>query len=273
MKAVVLEIHKNYCIAVTGDGQFLRQDIQAGNLEVGDEITVEETLPYPSARSWVKRLVIASTAAVVVVLGGFGLYKILPLYLPGMGTARETAAVADEALKGENDAGEKAFAREEEQAGEIVLAETAGSAEEAGEAGTGSAESADDEEEYTGEGQQAADTLEYIPEGAGEIDAGFDLELGGDNQLLEVVAGNLLISYQRIEAEGVYSLSLIIENMSPDYKYSGIAAFEIRTSAGDICGLDAFEFKEFSTGEEFEQTIALSCPGDLARVELKGKFE
>ncbi len=38
--ASVVEIHKNYCIAVTCDGQFLKQEITAGTYEIGDSIIV-----------------------------------------------------------------------------------------------------------------------------------------------------------------------------------------------------------------------------------------
>jgi hypothetical protein len=39
-RASVVEIHKNYCIAVTGDGQFLKQAAPAGTYEIGDSITL-----------------------------------------------------------------------------------------------------------------------------------------------------------------------------------------------------------------------------------------
>jgi hypothetical protein len=41
MKASVAEVHKDYCIVITQDGRFIRQDKPAGSYEIGDEITIE----------------------------------------------------------------------------------------------------------------------------------------------------------------------------------------------------------------------------------------
>jgi hypothetical protein len=274
MKAVVLEIHKKYCIMVTEDGQFLKQDIPAGNLEIGDEIIVEKALAYPAGRNWLSKLAIAAAVVAVVGLGGFGLYKILPVYLPGMKTTLDNMAVAEGALLREEAPGEeeKASVASEETAMEMVCEESAEepvkSVAEAGET-----EDAGETDETAGETTGTVYTAENIPEGAGQVDAVFDLEMAADDQPVEMTAGNLIFLYRRIETGGVYSLSLIIENLSPDYKYSGIAALEIRTDEGIICGLGAFEFNEFSSEDEFERGIDLSCPGDIIRVELKGQFE
>ncbi|MCJ7714214.1 anti-sigma factor domain-containing protein [Candidatus Bathyarchaeota archaeon] len=41
MKASVIEIYKNYCIVITRDGRFVRQDMPVGACEIGDEIVIE----------------------------------------------------------------------------------------------------------------------------------------------------------------------------------------------------------------------------------------
>ncbi|MBN2073022.1 MAG: anti-sigma factor domain-containing protein [Actinobacteria bacterium] len=270
MKAVVLEVHKNYCVVVTVDGQFLRQDIPAGSLEIGDEVIIGDAVTYPVKRNWIKRLAIASAAAIVVILSGFGLYKILPEYLPSMGAAKENKAVTDESFTGRA-AGEEA--EEEEQDSGIMLSESEECLETVEPDEGILTESATGEQEFSGESGEDSGVLKIIPAGAGQVDAEFYLKLAGEGQPVEVSCGDLLIACQQLESGGSYSLDLIIENLGAVYKYSGIAAFEVRTVQGEICGLDVFELNEFSAGEKFAQAIALTCPGETVRVEFKGQFE
>ncbi len=42
MKALIIDIKKEYCILITPDGRFLKKDIPAGDYEIGDEIVIEE---------------------------------------------------------------------------------------------------------------------------------------------------------------------------------------------------------------------------------------
>ena len=73
MKAVIMEIHKGYCIVVTPDGQFLKRKIPEGVFEIGDEIIIEQEFYLEPARqtgpSWVKKFAITASVAVVVVIG------------------------------------------------------------------------------------------------------------------------------------------------------------------------------------------------------------
>ena len=62
MKAVIMEIHKDYCIVMTKDGQFLKQNIPAGVFEIGDEIAVSKEYahePKTVKVGWLKNLSIA----------------------------------------------------------------------------------------------------------------------------------------------------------------------------------------------------------------------
>ena len=85
MKAVIIEIHKDYCIVMTKDGQFLKQNIPAGVFEIGDEIVIAKEYSYEPKTikaGWLKSLSVASMAVVVVaVLSIFGVWY-FKQYLP-----------------------------------------------------------------------------------------------------------------------------------------------------------------------------------------------
>ena len=112
MKAVIIEIHKDYCIVMTKDGQFLKQNIPAGVFEIGDEIVISKEYSYEPKTiraGWLKSLSVASMALVVVaVLSIFGVWyfkQYLPLRnatLQTADTTEETAqAAAEEEVSGE----------------------------------------------------------------------------------------------------------------------------------------------------------------------------
>ncbi len=112
MKAVIIEIHKDYCIVMTKDGQFLKQNIPAGVFEIGDEIVIAKEYSYEPKTiktGWLKSLSVASMAVVVVaVLSIFGVWyfkQYLPLKNAAMmtgDTTEETAqAAAEEEISGE----------------------------------------------------------------------------------------------------------------------------------------------------------------------------
>ena len=71
MKAVIMEIHKDYCIVVTRDGQFLKRKIPQGVFEIGDEIVIDQEYSFepakPAGTNWVKKFVVTISVAVVVV--------------------------------------------------------------------------------------------------------------------------------------------------------------------------------------------------------------
>jgi hypothetical protein len=78
MKAVVMEIYKDYCIVVTPDGQFLKKRIPEGVFEIGDEIMIEQEPAYepvkPSTVSQGKKIALtASMAAVLIIASAIGI--------------------------------------------------------------------------------------------------------------------------------------------------------------------------------------------------------
>ncbi len=106
MKAMIMEIHKDYCIVMTKDGQFLKQNIPAGVFEIGDEIVVVREYSYEPKTikaGWLKSLSVASMAVVVVaILSIFGVWyfkQYLPLRNAALlteNTTEETAQAAAE---------------------------------------------------------------------------------------------------------------------------------------------------------------------------------
>ena len=94
MKAIVIEIYKNYCIIMTEDGQFLKQKITAGFVEIGDEILVEE--PAKPAAIYRKNLLkgfsIAFAAVVVITMSSILSYRYLRQYFPAADLQRAAQA-------------------------------------------------------------------------------------------------------------------------------------------------------------------------------------
>lgn len=75
MKAYIVEIYKNYCIVMTADGQFIRQNIPAGFHEIGDEISWEESGVLNAGKSNLMRMIgrvaIGFAAVAVITTGAY----------------------------------------------------------------------------------------------------------------------------------------------------------------------------------------------------------
>jgi hypothetical protein len=93
MKAVIIDIGKDYCIVLSRDGQFLKQRIPHGIFEIGDEITVsEEHAARPAIlnmkMSHVRSLAAAASVIIIVAIGSiFGVWYMKNSYLREAGTA------------------------------------------------------------------------------------------------------------------------------------------------------------------------------------------
>ena len=126
MKAVVMEIYKDYCIVMTKDGQFLRNKIPVGRLEIGDEIVIERHYSYEPKVSLVARFAIAAAVMVVLALGAVLGVRYISQYHATRGTAMvaeevvEEKAIVEEALPVEEGAEEPALAMEAEQEETII---------------------------------------------------------------------------------------------------------------------------------------------------------
>jgi hypothetical protein len=78
---------------MTKDGQFLRNKISVGRLEIGDEIVIERHYSYEPKVSLVARFAVAAGVMVVLALGAVLSVR----YISQYHAARDTAMVAEEA--------------------------------------------------------------------------------------------------------------------------------------------------------------------------------
>jgi len=99
MKAIIIEIHKEYSIVLTEDGQFLKHPAGAGLYEIGDDIFIDaQNLPESiMARGSVYRLIsrfaIGFTAVAVIAAGSyFGIQFLKSNSLVPAATIAEAAA-------------------------------------------------------------------------------------------------------------------------------------------------------------------------------------
>ena len=101
MKAVVMEIYKDYCIVMTKDGQFLKQEIPAGVFEIGDEIMVSEGYVYKLKVvkvGWMRSFAVGTMIVVMVaVVSIFGVWY-LKQYRPSRDIALLTEDTTEEML-------------------------------------------------------------------------------------------------------------------------------------------------------------------------------
>ena len=101
MKAYVAEINKDYCIVITEDGRFIRQDMPAGAYEIGDEIVIEAAdlftlMEKPLKKPFGMFARLAAGFAAIVILGG-GAY--LGIKYAGPGFAFSPVKVAAQAAQ------------------------------------------------------------------------------------------------------------------------------------------------------------------------------
>ena len=128
MKAVIMEIHKDYCIAVTRDGQFLKRKIPQGVFEIGDEIVIDLELAYKTEKaarpSWVGRFVATASIVVVIVVGIVIGVRFIRGYYSSEGEAVTAKYEAEEKLVAEDEEAGQAFvAREAEEEEEAAAVE------------------------------------------------------------------------------------------------------------------------------------------------------
>jgi hypothetical protein len=257
MKAVVMEIHKEYCIVMTGDGRFIRQEAPAGELEIGDEILVEEeTLTAPS-RDWIKTFAIAAVAVLVIGFGSYGVFRIFG----GFGRAGgEAAMVADAELRTEEKANDEAGAAAVE---EEAVQETAEGEEAA------MAETAEESEDFAAGIEQ----VEGVPAGPGEVDVEFDLQISKFGEPIEIIAGNLIFLYWAADSEEGIELLLTVEMLDPDLKFTGNIEASILFDDGEPAGSGVIKFTDFSYGQKSQNFIEFLPDAYTLHINIAGVFE
>ena len=250
MRAVVIEIYKNHCIAVTPDGRFIKQSIDQGEFEIGDEIMVEAG-HLARGRDWTRTLAIAAAAAVVIGLGSWGMFRIFEGYSRG----GEIAMVAEIREAGEEKANDEAMAvtAEQEIAEEEAVMENI----------------SEESEVFTAEIEQ----VEGIMTGPGEVDAVVGLEIENIGQPAEIIAGNLLLMYRAKEAEENMELLFIAEMLDPDLSFTGKIEVSVLFDDGTIAGEDIFSMKQFSRADKIQKFITFESGAYDLSIKINGIFE
>ncbi len=245
MRAVVIEIHKNYCIAVTPDGRFVKQHIGQGELEIGDEVMIGAGYTAPS-RDWIKTLGIAFAALLVIGFGSWGLFRTYGWYSP----------LSEERKMAEADLGaEEPVAMTAEEEAEAPAEESAAVMEES--------------EDLALEMDQVAD----IPSGPGKVDADFYLDLTVMGEPAEMVAGNLLFLYWTAESGEGLEVFFNIEQLDPELAFTGYIELVILNDEGEVTGSRSFDFEDFKRGERLQEVIAIQEDDARMNILINGIFE
>lgn len=235
MKAVVIEIHKNYCIVMTGDGQFLKHKVGAGAVEIGDEIVISRVPEARMARFTVRGFAVAA-AVVVVIIGGIYSYRYLSKFYPVGGT-RE---IAEAEFNYKDEAQAEAVVTEEAEEAAAVLSESEkGAVDEVSEAGT----------------------LIYekdfiIGEGIG----------------VEEFISDLYFKYETFESDGEKQILVSFKNASENLSFTGSADIIILFSDGSILKEVHIELADFGPQEEKEEAVIYEEDAVTIRVRLGGRF-
>jgi hypothetical protein len=140
VKAVIMEIHKDYCIVMTEDGRFLKRKVPAGVFEIGDEINIDLEMSFEPAarprRSMVGRYFATAMVVIVIIVGAILGERFIRQYYESRGIGRtgfeeameeaveETAEEAEEPRYEEEAVvaakEEEEVAAEEEKEGNVV---------------------------------------------------------------------------------------------------------------------------------------------------------
>ena len=235
MKAVVIEIHKNYCIVMTGDGQFLKHKAGVGSVEIGDEIVISRVPEARIARFTVRGFAVAA-AVVVVIIGGIYSYRYLSKFYP-VGSARELAE-AEFNYKDETQT-EAVVTEEAEEAAAVLSESEKGAVDEVSEAGT----------------------LIYekdfiIGEGIG----------------VEEFISDLYFKYETFESDGEKQILVSFKNASENLSFTGSADIIILFSDGSILKEVYIELVDFGPQEEKEEVFTYEEDAVTIRVRLDGGF-
>ena len=257
MKAIVVEIHKEYCIVMTGDGRFVRQAVPAGELEIGDEIIVEEETYTAPSRDWIKTFAIAAVAVLVI---GFGSYGILRIF-GGLGSGSgEAAMVADAEMRTEEKANDEAMATAAEE--EAVLESPEGEEAEM-------AEAAEESEDFTAGMEQ----VDGVSTGPGEVDVEFALQISKFGEPVQIIAGNLLFMYFAAVGDEAMELILTVEMLDPDLKFTGKIEASILFEDGEPAGSEVIKFNNFSSGQRSQNFIEFLPDAYTLHINIAGVFE
>jgi hypothetical protein len=239
MKAVIMEIHKDYCIVMTEDGRFLKRKIPAGVFEIGDEITVDIEMAFEPVikprRSMVGRYVASALVVVVIVAGAIIGERFIRQYYESKGIER------------------------------IGLTEAL---EEAAEEAVGEAEEPQYEEEavVAAEGEEEAASDEAVK--AGNVVYQNIYFLDTEDWAQEKIRG-IMFSY-RVESDAV--LQVRVENISNEPGFSGtLELFMLKAGKSETRVIN-IPFSNFVPGDSFEDSYLLQEGETSFRLEVFEEF-
>jgi hypothetical protein len=240
VKAVIMEIHKDYCIVMTKDGRFLKRKIPAGVFEIGDEITVDLEMSFePVAtprRSMIGRYLATAMVVLVIVVGAVLGERFIRQYYESKGIERV----------GFEEAAEEAV----EEAAEEEAEEPQYEYEEASEA-------AEDEEEVLDEAEKEGNVVYR--------DIYF---LDTEDWAQEKIMG-IMFSY-RVESGAV--LQVQIENISNEPAFDGTFELFMLEADKSETRLINIPFRNFVPGDFFEDSFLLQEGEASFRLEVFEEF-
>jgi hypothetical protein len=240
VKAVIMEIHKDYCIVMTKDGRFLKRKIPAGVFEIGDEITVDLEMSFePVAtprRSMIGRYLATAMVVLVIVVGAVLGERFIRQYYESKGIERV----------GFEEAAEEAV----EEAAEEEAEEPQYEYEEASEA-------AEDEEEVLAEAGKEGNVVYR--------DIYF---LDTEDWAQEKIMG-IMFSY-RVESGAV--LQVQIENISNEPAFDGTFELFMLEADKSETRLINIPFRNFVPGDFFEDSFLLQEGEASFRLEVFEEF-
>ena len=237
MKAIVIEIHKNYCIVMTEDGQFLKHKISAGSVEIGDEIVISRVPEARMARFTVRSFAVAATV-VVVIIGGIYSYRYLSKFYP-VGNARELAKAGVED-------------KEVYQAEALV------------------------EETVTKEAEEEITAVEPGESAVGEVNETGGLIYEKDFAIEEGIEakepiGDIYFKYKIFESDGEKQVLISFKNVSENLSFTGGADI-ILLLDDNILKETHIELVDFGPCEEKEEAVTYEQEVSILRIRLKGRF-
>lgn len=242
MKAIIIEIKKDFCIAVTPDGSFVKQPIDQGDFELGDEISVLTQRKTFHESVWFKSLAAAAAVAIVIGLGSWGIFRLLG------GTATDQTKTV-------------ALSEESPQAQEEMMMEAQepfGSYEEEGLG-----------ESFALEIEQAEGFLS----GPGEVGSVLELELSELEVPYQIIAGNIIFTYWYEESDQDIILKTMIEPLDPDLIFKGKITVSLLDSPGIVKQKSEYTLEGFKIGEILETSFILEAKKGLLNISLDGIFE
>ncbi len=231
MKAIIMEIGRDYCVVLTRDGQFLKQKIPSGVFELGDEITVSEEYEYKPLVSNIKLIknfsMAASVAIILIAASVFGVW-----YMKYTVSKEDTFTAGDIIIR------ESAV---EEAADEVIVGEA---------------------REESSEAAASSEALE-------EKDIFFEKTYSfiEQKEAQDNIGGIINFSYKVIDD---ISLRIKLNNVGTSLNFSGTMEMVMLLSDNSESSTEVVSLDEFEPGEVREHSLFIKTGESKLKIELSG---